>query len=1087
MFAVVLALACGHGIAIAEAVEYTLSFEERDRYEERLSPGHWRLQVWVDAKQVHEIDIAATGPLWNERVTFEVADPQRVRLAFRLACQGRASDDPEVEIGNVRVKDARGGDVNLVGDWAPVRTDPWFLLKRWPQSPLPAFRDGFSLRRAQGMSTGAGSAHAEWRFEGRLAPIANLQIRRLFEYAGCYQELGFYDDWKNVNFTPPRPAPAERTAITARIRNAGSLDVRGATLHLFIDGVLTDTRVLDVAAGGETLAAFDWTATEGFHSILVRVEAPTAILETRHDDNWLLRTLVVGDVRRAHPYLLFAGRDVSALRTRLSRDPAALRTTKLLAGREQPEDDARSEESRAIITAHNALLSLVEPAYRPVDRQNQPVSQTTRDRAVAFLKTVWNFPRGHFSDAPTAIVHYAEAYDWVAASLTADDDREIRKRIARAVEERIRELWSDDDYRVRRGPAKTQETSFYPARHRAYNQGTYIDACAIVIGALALAGEEGSERWLHFGLNAIDEEILREMTTPQGYYREGHSYTQMAESRSGAACWLILGQIGAPPFELYPGVGRIHELFLRDRMPNGWTPPINDSRGDEPLRQQLYLSLYPDPASAAAARWDWNSRAPNQAGNAGSAHYTNLNLLADRPDASAPEAAPPSWTPTQFLGDYLVFRSDWSPEAAYLCLNAKHSPTTSASHDQVDANSFFFYAKKAYLAVDPGYGNTAGRALIGTVTNWCRGAANPFNHNMIVVDGRRPTPARQSPYVYANSAFPENTFSTGFLDFGESVLNEWSYLDDRRDREPCVVNHRRSALLVHTSSRPANHYAVLIDTLESLTNNTHSFDFVLNGNGRRPGDLVDNARGAADVPLVDNLTITPTGGGLEARWLVENADRHDVAFRAFIAAPAPERIRATTGDGWLAHTHPVGRNKFLSARVEGVRDVQFLTILYPDLVNDPIDDAVLKRTDRGAELTFADGTVHSIEIDGAREGQTGRRGADGAVVYQQRSSTGRVGALFFARGRRAHVGELHVEASGLVETLALDFRNPTEIRGFLSARTPLDLVLRLDRPVRHASFHGENVVLTQESDSIRLRNLVGSGPLRLATEFAAPD
>jgi len=1075
--AAVLILGCG--VNAARATEYTLSFEERDRYESRKAPGNWLLQVWVDATKAHEIDVSATGPLWNERIVIDVLDPRKVRLSFRLTCTTPAVDDPEVEIGNIRVKDARGGELALIGQWTPVRTDPWFLLQRWSYEPFPAFRDGLSLRRAYGIRTGAGSPHGEWRFEGRITPVANLQIRRLFEYAGCYQELGFYDDWKNVSFTPRHPAPGERTTITARVRNTGALDVHGARVHLLVDGQLAETKRVDVASASEAEATFDWTAAEGFHSLLVRIEAPPAIPETRLDDNWLLRTLVVGDVRHAHPYLLFDEGDVASLTVRLARGPANLRTTKLLSGREQPEGKGRSEETRAIAAAHNALLSLVEPGFRPLGPGNGPVSQSTRDRAIAFLKTVWDFPRGHFSDAPCALVHYAEAYDWVARTLTEDDNREIRRRLARAIDERVRELWSDDDPRFRKGPPRTREESFYPARHRGYNQGTYIDACAIVLGALALTGEDGAELWLHFGLNAIDEEILREMTTPNGYYREGHAYTQMAESRSGAACWMALARIGAPPFELFPGAGKIHELFLRDRMPNGWSPPLNDSRGDEPLPQLLYAPLYPDPATAAAARWDWANRNPNQRGAMVSSHYGNLSLLADRSEAAAPPAAPPPWAPTQFLGDHLVFRSDWSQDAAYFCLNTKHNPTTSASHDQVDKGSFLFYARKAYLAVDPGYGNTAGRALIGTVSNWCRGADNPYNHNAIVVDGQRPTASHRSPYVYPSSPFPENTFTTGFLDFGESVLNEWSYLDPARDREPCVVNHRRSVLFVHPSSRPADHYAIVVDTLESLTDNTHSFDLVLNGNCRRQSDLIDNPGRIDDVPLADNLTVTETGGGLEARWLVENADREDVTFHAFFAAPAPERIKATTGDGWLAYLSPVARNKYLDAKVDGVRNVQFLTILYPDLLNDADDDVVLRRIGRGAELTFADGKVDSI---GIHDGQAYARidgDTDGEIVFQQRSPAGKLEALFLARGSKAKWGENGVNASGTLEILALDFRDLKEIRGYLSVASPVDLELRLGVPIQEAYFNGKKVRLSRDSNTVHLRDVKGSGELRL--------
>jgi hypothetical protein len=177
------------------AADYTLSFAERDRFEGLAEKyphggGNEMLQVWVNEKKVYERDIFLTGPLWHEGVRFTVDAPRRVRIGFRLELKDEA--DPEIEIGNIRVEDARGSETALVGKWTPVRTDPAFLLHSWSFEPLPAFRNGFTLRRAYGMPLKDPGTYAEWRFEGRLEPIVNLQVRRLFEYVGCYDELSFY-------------------------------------------------------------------------------------------------------------------------------------------------------------------------------------------------------------------------------------------------------------------------------------------------------------------------------------------------------------------------------------------------------------------------------------------------------------------------------------------------------------------------------------------------------------------------------------------------------------------------------------------------------------------------------------------------------------------------------------------------------------------------------------------------------------------------------------------------------------------------------------------------------------------------------
>ena len=87
--------------------------------------------------------------------------------------------------------------------------------------------------------------------------------------------------------------------------------------------------------------------------------------------------------------------------------------------------------------AHNALLAVVEPDYRPLDPKKEPVKGSPHARAAAFLRTIWDAARGHFSDAPCAIVHYAQAYDWMASVLTPQENQETRKRLAKAVQERV--------------------------------------------------------------------------------------------------------------------------------------------------------------------------------------------------------------------------------------------------------------------------------------------------------------------------------------------------------------------------------------------------------------------------------------------------------------------------------------------------------------------------------------------------------------------------------------------------------------------------------------------------------------------------
>jgi len=257
-----------------------------------------------------------------------------------------------------------------------------------------------------------------------------------------------------------------------------------------------------------------------------------------------------------------------------------------------------------------------------------------------------------------------------------------------------------------------------------------------------------------------------------------------------------------------------------------------------------------------------------------------------------------------------------------------------------------------------------------------------------------------------------------------------------------------------------------------LTDNRHTFEFILNGNCRRPyyhdkqpGDFVTTPKRVEDVPLADNLKVEKRGGGLEARWLIENADGKDVAFRAFFAAPAPEKIQATTGDGWLAYVRPVARNKYLSAKVEGTRNARFLTVLYPDLVNDARDDVKMERVGDGAKLMFPNGNVHVIRIKSEEQAEKGEKEtSDADIVFYEKSPAGKVEACFLTRGSSLDLGEKTVITSAKVNTLSLDFRKSGEVRGYLSAAEEVTLNLRIGASCGEAAFNGRLMKVTHKAE-----------------------
>ena len=219
----------------------------------------------------------------------------------------------------------------------------------------------------------------------------------------------------------------------------------------------------------------------------------------------------------------------------------------------------------------------------------------------------------------------------------------------------------------------------------------------------------------------------------------------MAETRSGAACWLALAIVGARRLSCTRRWGKCTNSSCATACP---TAGVRRSTTAAPTLRCRRRSTHRFIQSRPRAPWPAGTgkRRGTRAGASPDGHYGNLFLFADLPEADLEPAAPPPWTPSQFLGEYLTFRSNWSPDAAYLCLNTRHSPTTSSSHDQ-RRPELVPHVRQEGVSRHRSRLRQHGE-LIGTVSAWCRGATNPFNQNMVVVDGQRPWSVPAAPLMF---------------------------------------------------------------------------------------------------------------------------------------------------------------------------------------------------------------------------------------------------------------------------------------------------------------------------------------------------
>jgi hypothetical protein len=472
--------------------------------------------------------------------------------------------------------------------------------------------------------------------------------------------------------------------------------------------------------------------------------------------------------------------------------------------------------------------------------------------------------------------------------------------------------------------------------------------------------------------------------------------------------------------------------------------------------------LFPDEEDRAVARWD----------------------------GDMPGGRPPKWNPTQFLTTHQVFRTDWGPEASYVLLSTKHWPTGSRSHDEIDQNSFIFYAKKAFLAIDPGYGQPIHRP----VKKWCR--ESPYAHNMILADGEAP-PHRHpdvdiSVYTYGNPAYPENRFSTWGLDFAESAMYDWE------TEEGALITTRRS--VIFPKSRD---YFILVDSVESTTGEEHEYEFLLHGDARRPfygkhrqdrsrpGDYVWYKDGNwAAVPLARNLEIVKQNGAREAVWTVENVDGKDVKYRAFVASPG--NLQFSTDDGWSGYWYLwAARIKYAKAKVDA-RDARFLTVHIADLVEDARDDIQAEGipvdgANRGAAKLALPGDCTALiatqDGGGTLTLRTEKQSmqTDAEIAFAQADGTGLPDRVLLVRGSSLRRnGKLLLACSAPVEVLGVSCPSGEQVlEGYVGLKQPgeVTITVALPKPPKQVLLGGQEAPFSHGEGRVDVR-VTRSGYLR---------
>lgn len=240
-----------------------------------------------------------------------------------------------------------------------------------------------------------------------------------------------------------------------------------------------------------------------------------------------------------------------------------------------------------------------------------------------------------------------------------------------------------------------------------------------------------------------------------GGYGEGMAYHAYAEDMYSPFMLVYTRFDGAKPMLQSARLDRAHRWGISLRLPDGHRPPIDNS----PLaifRTGYLVNRLARGSRGAAQRalfgWDWRDQGFVEARGARA-----LDLLAAYDPSDADAQAIATYTApgaSAFLPSegQAALRTGGGRDAAYALLLAEHGAAREAGsgHDDADPLAYFVYAEQDVIAVDPGYGGFS----------QVKRTNRAEHHNLILVDGEGPRPARRGLFKWKASpvdAFLEAT------------------------------------------------------------------------------------------------------------------------------------------------------------------------------------------------------------------------------------------------------------------------------------------------------------------------------------------
>ncbi|QYM78974.1 alpha/beta hydrolase fold domain-containing protein [Horticoccus luteus] len=453
--------------------------------------------------------------------------------------------------------------------------------------------------------------------------------------------------------------------------------------------------------------------------------------------------------RETHPSLWFRTADLPALKARLNADDfmrtrwaAVLHRADLTVS--PPPAPVAGDETKRIHEYYGAMSMAARAHALVALLVDDPAAQAAhRQRAIELLSRAYDGPifdlDSSVQGSPVDEIYraawlqnYAHAYDCVQPSLTPEQDKVIRARLARE--------------------AQCVYDNLYVWSPKSPHNHLSKPAWGLGSMALTLSAEPQALAWLGRAIEATNRNT-RYFFSGDGIYREGSHYLIFSLTNFLPFLYHYRNVSGVDGFTAFQPV---FEAMVEARNSRGWLPNIADSYL-RPTPTHLAAVAYRDASTAlsstaklgAVLQWSYESAdlAPFEKERADSGfNYTGASwdypleideLLTHDPTIVP---TPPDADPNVFLtGGQTYFRDAWVSHGANQRYLLFHGVANGDNHEHDDHLSFILEAADQMMCSDSGY--SRGTYTGGERMQWYVTAAA---HNTLTLDNQPATDAAPS-------------------------------------------------------------------------------------------------------------------------------------------------------------------------------------------------------------------------------------------------------------------------------------------------------------------------------------------------------